>query len=152
MITSDNDILIQVNSASIDSNDENHSQVQEKDTEEGRIHYEVYENERYNDREIEIIEENQSCDNPSEILSNTHTLLNGGLTASLTKDSMNSIRFSKELLEFQKELMQHEYDDMQALRAEKHQLEMAILKADLAHKTMEHQKRMEILNKKLKEK
>lgn len=53
------------------------------------------------------------------------------------------------LIEFQKKLMQLEYEEMRKLRAEKHSLEIAILKAELAHKTMEHQKQMELLNKKL---
>lgn len=55
------------------------------------------------------------------------------------------------LLEFQKKLMQAEFDDMKKLRHEKHQLEIAILKADLTHKTLEHQKQMELLNKKIQE-
>lgn len=55
---------------------------------------------------------------------------------------------SNSLVEFQKKLMQLEYEEMRKLRAEKHALEIAILKADLAHKTMEHQKRMEVLSKK----
>lgn len=53
------------------------------------------------------------------------------------------------LVEFQKKLLQAEHDEMRKLRNEKHMLEIAILKAELAHKTMEHQKRMEVLNKKL---
>lgn len=53
------------------------------------------------------------------------------------------------LVDFQKKLMQLEYEEMRKLRAEKHALEISILKADLAHKTMEHQKRMEVLTKKL---
>lgn len=53
------------------------------------------------------------------------------------------------LIEFQKKLLQAEHDETRKLRNEKHMLEIAILKADLAHKTMEHQKRMEVLSKKL---
>lgn len=55
----------------------------------------------------------------------------------------------RSLIEFQKKLMQAEFDHMKKLRDEKHQLEIAILKADLTHKTLEHQKQMELLNKKL---
>lgn len=55
----------------------------------------------------------------------------------------------RSLLEFQKKLMQAEFDDMKKLRHEKHQLEIAILKADLTHRTLEHQKQMELLNKKI---
>lgn len=55
----------------------------------------------------------------------------------------------RSLLEFQKKLMQLEFDDMKKLRHEKHQLEIAILKAELTHKTLEHQKQMELLNKKI---
>lgn len=57
----------------------------------------------------------------------------------------------RSLLEFQKKLMQAEFDDIKKLRHEKHQLEIAILKADLTHKTLEHQKQMELLNKKIQE-
>lgn len=56
---------------------------------------------------------------------------------------------NKELLELQKQLLEREYNDLYAFRSERHQLEMSILKAELAHKTIEHQKRMDILNKKL---
>lgn len=57
----------------------------------------------------------------------------------------------RSLIEFQKKLMQAEFDHMKKLREEKHQLEIAILKADLTHKTLEHQKQMELLNKKLQD-
>lgn len=57
----------------------------------------------------------------------------------------------RSLIEFQKKLMQMEFDDIKKLRHEKHQLEIAILKADLTNKTLEHQKQMELLNKKLQE-
>lgn len=56
---------------------------------------------------------------------------------------------NRELLEMQKQLLEREYNDLHAFRLERHQLEMSILKAELAHKTIEHQKRMDILNKKL---
>lgn len=55
----------------------------------------------------------------------------------------------KSLVELQKKLLQAEHDEMLKQRAEKHQLEISILKAELAHKTMEHQKRMELLSKQL---
>lgn len=57
----------------------------------------------------------------------------------------------RSLIEFQKKLMQAEFDHMKKLRDEKHQLEIAILKADLTHKTLEHQKQMELLNRKLED-
>lgn len=75
----------------------------------------------------------------------------------------------RSLIEFQKKLMQAEFDHkrklrdekhlleraefdhMKKLRDEKHQLEIAILKADLTHKTLEHQKQMELLNEKLQD-
>lgn len=55
----------------------------------------------------------------------------------------------KSIIELQKKLLQDEYDEIIKQRAEKHQLEISILKAELAHKTMEHQKRMELLSKQL---
>lgn len=57
----------------------------------------------------------------------------------------------RSIIEFQKKLMQAEFDHMKKLRDEKHTLEIAILKADLTNKTLEHQKKMELLNKKLQE-
>lgn len=60
--------------------------------------------------------------------------------------SYKRVQSDRSLIEFQKKLMQMEYDDMRKLRHEKHQLEIAILKADLTHKTLEHQKQMEIMN------
>lgn len=83
---------------------------------------------------------------------------NGGCSSSGTDRS---------LIEFQKKLMQAEFDHkkklrdekhqlevaemehMKKLRDEKHQMEIAILKADLTHKTLEHQKQMELMNEKL---
>lgn len=56
---------------------------------------------------------------------------------------------NRELLETQKQLMEREHNYVYEFRLERHQLEMSILKAELAHKTVEHQKRMDILNKKL---
>lgn len=55
----------------------------------------------------------------------------------------------KSVIELQKKLLQAEHDEILKQRAEKHQLEISILKAELAHKTMEHQKRMELLSKQL---
>lgn len=55
------------------------------------------------------------------------------------------------LIELQKKLLQAEHDEVRKQRAEKHQLEIAILRAELAHKTMEHQKRMEVMTAKLNE-
>lgn len=55
----------------------------------------------------------------------------------------------KSVIELQKKLLQAEHDEIIKQRAEKHQLEISILKAELAHKTMEHQKRMEVLSKQL---
>lgn len=62
--------------------------------------------------------------------------------------SMQLHTADKELLDMQKQLLEREYNDLYAFRLERHQLEMSILKAELAHKTIEHQKRMDILNKK----
>lgn len=70
---------------------------------------------------------------------------------SSTSPSYKRIPIDRSLIDFQKKLMQMEYDDMKKLRHEKHQLEIAILKADLTHKTLEHQKQMELLNKKLQD-
>lgn len=63
----------------------------------------------------------------------------------------NRAPVDRSLIELQKTLMKLEYEEIRKMRVEKHQLEVAILKAELAHKTMEHQKRMEVLNKNLSE-
>lgn len=53
------------------------------------------------------------------------------------------------LIELQKRLLQAEHDELRKQRAEKHELEISILKLELAHKTMEHQKRMEMMTRKM---
>lgn len=54
---------------------------------------------------------------------------------------------NRELIDLQKELMRTEFEQKQKCLLAKHQLEMSILKTELAHKTLEHQKRMELLEK-----
>lgn len=63
--------------------------------------------------------------------------------------SSERLRYDKELIDFQKELMQKEFDEVRAMRQEKHKLEMQILSAELKHKFIEHQKQLEILNKRM---
>lgn len=63
--------------------------------------------------------------------------------------SNERLRYDKELIDFQKELMQREFDEVRAMRQEKHRLEMQILNAELKHKFAEHQKQLEILNKRM---
>lgn len=69
----------------------------------------------------------------------------GGITSNYTSHE-------RSLIELQKKLLQDEFDHKKKLRDEKHQLECAILKADLTNKTLEHQKQMELLDKKLQDK
>lgn len=109
------------------------------------------ENNKADDRSIESIEENSMMNQDYEYI-RKHSAKR--FRESSTNEGSPSYKRSsvdRSLLEFQKKLMQMEYDDMKKLRHEKHQLEMAILKADLTHKTLEHQKQMELLNKKLQE-
>lgn len=63
--------------------------------------------------------------------------------------SNDRLRYDKELVDFQKELMQKEFDEVRTMRQEKHKLEMQILSAELKHKFIEHQKQLEILNKRM---
>lgn len=66
-----------------------------------------------------------------------------------SRSVVSHITPDKSVIELQKQLLQAEHDEIIKQRAEKHQLEISILKAELAHKTMEHQKRMEVLSKQL---
>lgn len=63
--------------------------------------------------------------------------------------SCDRLRYDKDLIEFQKQLMQKEFDELRAMRQEKHKLEMQILTAELKHKYIEHQKQLEFLNKRV---
>lgn len=104
------------------------------------------------DRSIESIEENSSVLNQDyEYIRKTPAKRLRESNAYDGSPSYKRTPVDHTLLEFQKKLMQMEFDDIKKLRHEKHQLEMAILKADLTHKTLEHQKQMELLNKKLQE-
>lgn len=108
------------------------------------------ENCKADDRSIEAIEENNSLLNQEY----EYKTPAKRLRESNTYDGSPSYKraaVDHTLLDFQKKLMQMEFDDIKKLRHEKHQLEMAILKADLTHKTLEHQKQMELLNKKIQE-
>lgn len=104
------------------------------------------------DNNIEILEESQfECADYEVIRHNVPSARKRHHDSTLLDQSPMIKRTAHDtsLVEFQKKLMQLEYEEMRKLRAEKHALEMSILKADLAHKTMEHQKRMEVLSKKL---
>lgn len=59
------------------------------------------------------------------------------------------LRYDRDLVDFQKQLMQREFDEVRAMRQEKHKIEMEILSAELKHKYIEHQKKLEILNKRI---
>ena len=62
---------------------------------------------------------------------------------------ISSTRCDKELVELKKELMQKEFDEARTMRQQKHQLEMDLLRMELRHKEMEHQKRMALMNKRI---
>lgn len=84
--------------------------------------------------------------NDGTFKSNQHTL---NAVGNISTDAHSH---EKELIDFRKELMQREYDEMRTLRLEKHKLEMEILRADLEHKRTEHEKRVAVLDQKLKQK
>lgn len=115
------------------------------------MEYEL-ENSRHDDRSIELTEENSSIlNNEYEYIRKTSVKRVSEPNVSDGTPSYKRISLDRSLIEFQKKLMQMEFDDIKKLRHEKHQMEMTILKAELTHKTMEHQKQMELLNKKLQE-
>ncbi|XP_031636207.1 uncharacterized protein LOC116349078 [Contarinia nasturtii] len=102
--------------------------------------------------ESQSVEENSSLHHEYEYIRKPVTTKR--LRESSTYEGTPSYKrpqIDRSLLEFQKKLMQMEFDDMKKLRHEKHQLEIAILKAELTHKTLEHQKQMEIMNKKIQD-
>lgn len=120
----------------------------------GEEYVEMYELEtsKMDERSLESVEENNSMLNqdyeynrrPSAKRQRESLVYEGS-------PSYKRAPVDRSLLEFQKKLMQMEFDDIRKLRHEKHQLEIAILKAELTNKTLEHQKQMELLNKKLQE-
>lgn len=112
--------------------------------------YITYEVERRGDEQsIEILDDNQMDSNDYEIY--RRNPVRKRPSEFNTNDLPPSKRPATDnsLVELQKKLLQSDHDEMRKLRNEKHMLEIAILKAELAHKTMEHQKRMEVLTKKL---
>lgn len=123
----------------------------ESEPEEYEMEYEL-ENSRHDDRSIELTEENSS------VLNNEYEYVRKSTVKRVSEPNVSDgtpsykrTSVDRSLLEFQKKLMQMEFDDIKKLRHEKHKLEIAILTADLTHKTLEHQKQMELLNKKLQE-
>lgn len=58
----------------------------------------------------------------------------------------------KEVMELKKELMLREFDELQEMRREKHRFEIEILRRELEFKKIEHRKKIELLDKQLKEK
>ena len=111
------------------------------------------ENSKADDRSIESIEESGSLINTEYeyIRKPPNKRLRESNAYEGSSPSYKRTPVDRSLIEFQKKLMQMEFDDIKKLRHEKHQLEIAILKADLTNKTLEHQKQMELLNKKLQE-
>lgn len=105
---------------------------------------------RGDDQTIEILEDNQIDSSEYELIRRSESRKRQIEHISLdSQPILKRTAHDSSLVDFQKKLMQLEYEEMRKLRTEKHALEIAILKADLAHKTMEHQKRMEVLTKKL---
>lgn len=96
---------------------------------------------------VEIFEEELSYDhNGSNITHHSQPLRN--FTSAVASQSQR-LRHDRDLVDFQKQLMQREFDEVRAMRQEKHKLEMEILSAELRHKYIEHQKKLEILNKRI---
>lgn len=66
-------------------------------------------------------------------------------------DVKASQNISKEVMELKKELMLREFDEMQEMRREKHRFEIEILRRELEFKKIEHRKKIELLDKQLRE-
>lgn len=67
-------------------------------------------------------------------------------------DLKSKHNISKEVMELKKELMMREFDEMQEMRREKHRFEIEILRRELEFKKIEHRKKIELLDKQLREK
>lgn len=59
---------------------------------------------------------------------------------------------SKEVMELKKELMLREFDELQEMRREKHRFEIEILRRELEFKKIEHRKKIELMDKQLRDK
>lgn len=55
-------------------------------------------------------------------------------------------------MELKKELLLREFDELQEMRREKHRFEIEILRRELEFKKIEHRKKIELLDKQLREK
>lgn len=126
-------------------------QCESTESDDEYVEYDM-ENSKIDERSVESIDENGS------LLVQDYEYIRKPaakrLRESITYEGSSAYKrtpVDRSVLEFQKKLMQMEFDDMKKLRHEKHQLEIAILKAELTNKTLEHQKQMELLNKKLQE-
>lgn len=93
----------------------------------------------------------ESAGTPHEFTTSTTYRRTSGGGGGCGSIGVTSSSYDRSLTDLHKKLMQEEFDHKKKLRDEKHQLEIAILKADLTNKTLEHQKQMELLNKKLQE-
>lgn len=96
---------------------------------------------------VEIFEEELSYDhNGSSVAHHSQPLRS--FTSAVATQSQR-LRYDRDLVDFQKQLMQREFDEVRAMRQEKHKIEMEILSVELKHKYIEHQKKLEILNKRI---
>lgn len=85
----------------------------------------------------------------TNILNNVATIDNATTTTNTA--AVYSLNENSEIVKLQKELMIREYESIQEMRREKHSLEMELLRCDLEFKKIEHRKKLECLDKKLKE-
>lgn len=71
---------------------------------------------------------------------------------SCSDDVKTKSNISKEVMELKKELLLREFDEIQEMRREKHRFEIEILRRELEFKKIEHRKKIELLDKQLREK
>ncbi|KAG4069679.1 hypothetical protein HA402_014702 [Bradysia odoriphaga] len=109
-----------------------------------------------------------SHDQLNEISSEDHTITNKHLDVksdhleceeyddcpetTCSDDAKTKQSISKELMELKKDLMMREFDELQEMRREKHRFEIEILRRELEFKKIEHRKKIELLDKQLREK
>lgn len=72
-------------------------------------------------------------------------------TPTTTNTGAYRLNENSEIVKLKKDLMIREHESIQEMRREKHCLEMELLRCDLEFKKIEHRKKLECLDKKLKE-
>lgn len=101
----------------------------------------------------EIDHEHQSTHKQQDVKSdNTECEYDECQETTCSDDLKTKNNSSKEFMELKKELMLREFDELQEMRREKHRFEIEILRRELEFKKIEHRKKIELLDKQLRDK